>query len=281
MRSTWTAVLATLLSSRAAFAQSKLPPLPAPPGEVTSSPPPSSGVEYAPAPSSDIVYSPGPPPPPPPLDPSVAAPPPYQPTVAASPDDDGPPWARGFYLRMGAGVNTVVLQRTTSLGDTTTTSFGFATDIAVGGTVLSGLSLAATVNVGQAYLRNFGNPDEQVVLVGVGGMVDWHPSPTLGWHVGGAIALASIIVDSNTSSDTLTTPAGVTVSTTQTRRSASNTDAQLSVLGGYDWRLSRRWSVGVQARISYWTAAPLSAVFDDDGPRAKATAFALEGSILF
>ena len=262
MRFPWMAILATLLSSPAAFAQSKdLPPLPPPPEAPAAPAPspgePSSGVEYAPAPSPGIVYTPAPP---------TASPPPAYTSEAAArptpPADPDPPWAPGFYLRMNAGLSVVSLQLAgpTPAGQA---AVGVATDVAVGGTLHGGVSIAATLGFEQDTLSSSDSANNQLLLVDFGALVDWHPSLDHGWHVGGGVELCSLDLE---------------------RYSFTNTgvDAKLSLLGGYDWRLSRRWGIGVQARASYLTATTLHG--DDDsvaGGRFHAASLALDATALF
>jgi len=70
-------------------------------------------------------------------------------------------------------------------------------------------------------------------------MFDWYPDPEGGWHLGAALGLGDERLEIGGFDD-------------------SRLDVAVSAIGGYDWRLSGRWSLGVTLDASLYSAVPLN-----------------------
>jgi len=85
----------------------------------------------------------------------------------------------------------------------------------------------------------------------LGPFVDIYPSPTLGWHVQALVGYARLS-PRNFYGDTGSSGVG------------------LMLGGGHDWRVSRHWSMGLLARLSYANTqlaedyAPSSSISEHD-----------------
>jgi hypothetical protein len=101
--------------------------------------------------------------------------------------------------------------------------------------LVEGVSLAAFGDLDDYALNN----DYGSLLAVAGGVaVDWHPTPASGWHVGGKIGVgyASLDVDPGPVASWY-----------------SGTDLMAALTGGYEWRLSRRWGLGLLLRAAYYS----------------------------
>jgi hypothetical protein len=200
-------------------------------GTPPSAPPPAAPPPvYAPTPAAaPRAYAPPPPPPPPP--------PPHHHESGANVHD-------GFYFRIGLGVGGFKAKGTftpaTVDGDATVSGGGLGLDFALGGTPFPGLVIG-----GELVFQQLLKPD--VALAGgangtasdnvnfgiLGAFVDWYPNPRGGFHVGALVGAAGL-----TRSDP---------NTGETR--ASNNGAGVSLTAGYDFWISRQWSIGLGARL--------------------------------
>ncbi len=232
MRIGWLRI-ATLLvgvsTALPAAAQDDLPPLP---------------------PTEDDAEQPPPPPPPPPPAPRRRRPPPPPPPEDETPPpetgepqapDPGNPWSPGFYLRISQAPSFAKLHASSGYNAPSDWGFGGTFDVAVGATLAEGFSLAGFVHGDVA-----GSVDDVLVLVGLGVTADWHPAPTTGWRLGGSLGLSDVSV----SAENDASAAG---------------DAMFALFGGYDWRLSRRWGLGIEGRFTYYTPASIRQLGDQAG----------------
>lgn len=156
----------------------------------------------------------------------------------------------GFYLRMALGLGP--LNTTSSVDgidqDIKTKGSGPAFDLYIGGSPVPGfvvggalmwqVSLKPTVDAGSAPASTGGittdNP-KSVALSQLGVFVDGFPDPSGGFHIGGALTLASLASsdsDGNTSDN-------------------NPTGWGLDVMTGYDFWVGTQWSLGVLGRFGY------------------------------
>jgi hypothetical protein len=227
------------------------PPPPAPPPATAAPAPPFPATAPAPAapgyPPAPPVYAPQPyapyPPPPGYYPPPPYAPPPRPPS---SPPPDAHSHA-GFFLRMGLGLGTMndsaSIAGGTSAGDVDARGGAGTLEIDVGGAISKGFILAGS------YVGDFmGNPDlkndtrlvrtstrsSNLQMLSV--MGDVYPNPSGGFHVGGALGLASFR-DTDVPS-------------------ANRSDQNESGLGfsahvGYEWWVGNYWGLGGLLRFTY------------------------------
>jgi hypothetical protein len=177
----------------------------------------------------------------------------------------------GFYLRFGAGASFLDLTGDGPAGSARLSGFGPALTLAIGGTLEDGLVVAGTwhLSLGASSpptgpLEGHGNLfifSEQLGL-----LVDWYPDPRGGWHVGGAVGVGILGADAINGS-----VGGL-----------SGIDATASLLGGYDWWIARKWTLGVQAVATGGARTGLDGS-DLPGPsyRLGVASLSLEGVVLF
>lgn len=139
-----------------------------------------------------------------------------------------------------------------------------AFDLAVGGNVADGLALAGVLlgnSIAEPLSRDAkidgysvassGNPRElaQTDFGGLGILADWYPDPEGGWHVMGALFLASLqakgsreigVEDEN--GETFYEPAA-------DERESGGFGVMIG--GGYEWWLGEEWSLGPIVRLAY------------------------------
>ncbi len=144
----------------------------------------------------------------------------------------------GFYLRVSQGPAFVTLHAASSYTAPSRWGAGGMTDIAIGWTVADGFSLASFFDVDYVGLNDGAGT---LTLLAFGATFDWHPVPTTGWRAGGAMGGSDVIVDTEGHSN-------------------SSGNAMFALFGGYDWWLSRRWGLGVEARFSYFLTTNVAEV---------------------
>jgi hypothetical protein len=195
--------------------------------------------------------------PPEPNPPVEAEPPVTPPPAAAEPEPPAPPppvasgprpTRQGFYLRLGLGLG---LRRDGISGGTegTVSGFGFAGELAAGGTLFPGFVVGGALYSDLASSPTFkGNNGAEVEfgsahLTMFGAMADWYLTPEeSGFHLQAALTFAVVAVDYKA--------AGVSVG-----RDASGIGAILGV--GYEWPIADEIGIGVLGRVS------LSSLSDD------------------
>ncbi|HET6334337.1 MAG TPA: tetratricopeptide repeat protein [Polyangiales bacterium] len=172
--------------------------------------------------------------PPPAAEPSAPPPPP----TAAGPR----PTRQGFYLRLGLGLG---LRRDGVSGGTagTVSGFGFAGELAAGGTLFPGFVVGGALYSDLASSPSFKADNGLQADLGsahltmLGAMADWYLSPyDSGFHVSAALTFAVIAVDYKN--------AGVSVG-----RDASGIGAILGF--GYEWPIADEMGLGVLGRLSF------------------------------
>ncbi len=216
---------------------SSLPPLPAPPP-----PPPAPSPEAPPAPEASAPATPAPPSPPP-----AATPPPRASTAPVLPPTTEGHVHDGFYLRFSLGLSHGWVSGSGPAGDASLSGGGLGFLLAAGGTPAPGFVVAGTLMfAGATGALNGGGicavppcalptgdvSSGQVIL---GGLVDWFPVPTGGFHVGGSLGLGGLAI---------TYPGG---------NDSSGSSLGLSVLGGYDWWIGPEWSLGLMGVVAVST----------------------------
>ena len=192
-------------------------------------------------------------------------------------------WVRsGFYLRAVSGMAYLSATGNGPVGDATLSGFGSGSTTAIGGALTRGLVLALAIETSQTTSDFGGGPFETATVVtdddsdeasakasvthlGLEALVDWYPNPAAGWHVGLGGGLGLLTVE-NHADDSVLVGAGV----------AGN------ILGGYDWLIARKWSVGLALRAS---VSPSIKLMDEDGEdtgyKLAPWSVGLGGSILY
>jgi hypothetical protein len=245
--------LAALSSSPLARAQTDSPaaPLPALPATPPASPEPTS----PPAPPPTPI-----PPAPPPVEASAS------PASATNAEPVGVAVPRyrheGFYFGASGGPGYLAARGSGPLGDASISGLGSVGDLSIGGTIAPGLVLggvarewltSGTFNGGQVttgttttYVNGIATPTPvtlsghaQVATAELGAFLDWYPNPEKGWHVGGSLSLAAVV---------LTDDAG-------TRSTAGGIGG--SIFGGHQWWLGPSWSLGLGGVLSVAGASHL------------------------
>lgn len=160
----------------------------------------------------------------------------------------------GFYLRFGMGFGSYgerFESKSTSRygGKSGGDASGFATvtEIAIGGTVAPGLVLGGGVYTTSLVTSSF-DADEDVTVPKelepdrrnfalVGPFVDWYPNPRKGFHLQGAVGLATLN-DGWEKHDDHNEPEYVALG------------GGLMFGVGYEWFVAEEWSLGMMARIT-------------------------------
>jgi hypothetical protein len=195
-----------------------------------------------------------------------------EPAVAPKPIDHSHDYVHhGFYLRFGAGVSFLDLTGDGPAGGARLSGFGPALTLAIGGTLEDGLVVAGTWHLALGASSPPAGPLEGhgnlfVFSEQLGLLVDWYPDPRGGWHVGGAVGVGLLGADAVNGS-----VGGL-----------SGVDAMASLLGGYDWWIARKWTLGVQAVAAGGARTGLDGS-DLPGPsyRLGAATLSLEGVVVF
>jgi hypothetical protein len=134
-------------------------------------------------------------------------------------------------------LSDVVLHGTASYSNPPTNAAGLYLSAQLGGDVAEGLAIAVYLDIDGAGANNSGGT---LTLVSLGLSADWHPVKDAGWRVGAKVGTGGIMLDPNAS-----------------QPGASGDDFACSLLGGYDWKLSSRWAVGLVGRIAYYSTTDL------------------------
>lgn len=227
------------------------PPPPAPAPAPTTAPAP----EAAPAPTAPAPTAPAAdlPPPPPPRQadaapPAATEPPPPAIVVATPPPP--PPVTRtyhyheGFYLRLSAGLSlgrTDLATNRTSSPDYELGGGGLALDVLIGGSPAPGFALGGGIIISgmtASEIEIEGSSDEistNASQVLIGPFIDGFPDPNGGFHVGGMLALAGVVIDRKDE--------------TEDERYEGN-GFGMSAWVGYDWWVGPEWSVGGLLRFT-------------------------------
>jgi hypothetical protein len=158
-------------------------------------------------------------------------------TGATAPQSPPPGEHEGFYLRMalGTGTATVKLKDAPAGLDYAIEQAG-GLDVMVGGTPRRGIAVG-----GGLWARGFSTrewrgenrAEGSAILFGVGPFIDYFPDPDGGFHVGGTVGIGGLQIDAEPFSS-------------DEDRMANGTAAGVWV--GYDFRVYRQWSLGVDAR---------------------------------
>lgn len=170
----------------------------------------------------------------------------------------------GFYLRLTGGPSYVAFSGSGRSGGASVSGLGSGETIAVGGTPATGVAVAGAFRVLSDRDQFHGSPHQpegyaSVGSVGVGLLVDWFPSATGGWHVGGMAAVTALVMTDSWIAD------------------SSGGAYTGTILGGYDWWIGPQWSLGVMAVLSASTSAKLADEHGNDtGYRFNAFSAGLE-----
>lgn len=225
--------------------------------------PPTSHVEgtppavTAPAPSTSV-----PPPEPAPLPqpapvrtPSASAPTAPSPPVVQAPDAPCPAPSRpargGFYIKANASLGFIEGWGSGPAGSASIASLATGGQISIGGRVAPGLALAGVTSTRSGGGTFHGGPPVTIMsthvtngvpvsstatrrghssvdLLDFGGLVDWVPAPTKGWHLGASVGFAVVqVTDDADQTMGAIAPVG-------------------SVFGGYDWWLVNKLAGEIQ-----------------------------------
>ena len=193
---------------------------------------------------------------------------------------------QGLYLRVGSGPSFVTLRgHGPSGGSASITDAGAGGFIALGGAVAPGLVLAGTLQGASFNAKFKGGPYAEASVLDANGethaashkaeggfgmigvLIDWYPQPMGGWHTGLATGLGAVAL-TNSADD----------------RNAGGLNLGGSVFGGYDWRLGRAWSLGLQLTASGATTTKLKEDNDartDTGYRLTPLAIGVQASLLY
>jgi hypothetical protein len=176
----------------------------------------------------------------------------------------------GFFLRMGIGggylANTSALEGPTYQGSVDAAGGAFTLEIDIGGAISPGIILAGSYTVhtvGNAKLTNDTRtyrPAHDPTLTLLAAMIDVYPDPKGGFHVGGAVGLASFRVREGTDAQA---------------SSSEHTGFGIAPHVGYEWWVGNYWGIGVLGRFVY---AQTKGDYASDG-REKDTVTG--GAILF
>jgi hypothetical protein len=140
----------------------------------------------------------------------------------------------GFYFRAAVGPAGLRLSGDGPAGDASFAGFGPALTLAFGGSIEDGLVVAGLwhLTLGESPPGSdafAGQGDLFIFAEQLGLLIDWYPDPRRGWHAGGAIGVGFLGASPVSGSG-----AGI-----------SGYDATASLQGGYDWWISRKWTLGV------------------------------------
>lgn len=152
----------------------------------------------------------------------------------------------GFYLRLGLGFGSMsgtAKRKFAGLEDEQDGSGGgVASEFALGGTVAPGLVLGGGIYgisvPSPSYEDDNGTSTDgdQLVLSSIGPFIDYYFDPNGGGHIQAAIALG---VASQAKGDL--------------DAAYSGTGVALMFGGGYEWWIGEQWSMGILARLQYFS----------------------------
>ncbi|HEY0707694.1 MAG TPA: hypothetical protein VGG33_12905 [Polyangia bacterium] len=177
----------------------------------------------------------------------VFAQPAADPTIAAPALPPGAHLHDGFYLRLGTGFGSYGEAIRQSGADKQTTVSGIAnvTELAIGGAVRPGLIFGggvwtSTVLASARTIRGTAPPPEVIDSRGdfqlVGPFFDYYMNPSGGFHMQGAFGVANV--------------RGMSVETTNFDKDSISVGGGLMFGVGYDWWVSKEWSIGVLGRMT-------------------------------
>jgi hypothetical protein len=168
----------------------------------------------------------------------------------------------GFYLRLALGLGRLGASFTSDhsndLGGSVDGSLAHGAvtfELGVGGTPAPGLVIGGALYVSGAgdvtthdlTVNGSRASDEHLDNVGVallGPFVDYYIDAKLGWHVQGALGLASVNVTEGTRTE------GPLVGEQITRKHDTG-GLGFMVGGGYEWWIAKQWSMGALLRLMY------------------------------
>lgn len=159
----------------------------------------------------------------------------------------GTHWHDGFYLRLGTGFGSYSEAIRQSGEDKQTTVSGIASagEFALGGAVRPGLIVGggiwgSTVLASSRTIRGNTPPGEVVDGRGdfqiVGPFFDYYPDPAGGLHMQGGFGIANV--------------RGVSVDSVNFDKDSISVGAGLMFGIGYDWWVSKEWSIGILGRLA-------------------------------
>lgn len=159
--------------------------------------------------------------------------------------DDAARTHDGFYLRLGLGPgylnDTGKLSLAGTNFDFSVKGSGLVNEILLGGTPAPGLVIgggfqSASFRHPTVRLGDLSSDANQAVLVGsIGGFLDYYPDPIDGLHFQGFLGFATLSSQDRQGRSSTRNPAGLA----------------LSAGLGYEWFVSRDWSIGVLGRVQY------------------------------
>lgn len=191
------------------------------------------------------------------------------------------PAHEGFYFRGGFGPTFLTLRGHNPTGGTASlTGLGNGSFLAVGGGIAHGLSLAGTLQGASIDADFKGGPFAHATVTAdgaindasrnalantgmLGVLVDWYPKPSGGFHTGVAAGLGVL---------RLTNMAG--------RDDFLGADFAYGVFGGYDWRLARNVSLGLQLAVNSGTQMKLKNDQTDTGYELTPLSVGVQASLL-
>jgi hypothetical protein len=211
-------------------------------------------------------------------------------TLAGNSTSDGKPcdcrrdWVRnGFYFRMLVGMGYVGFRGSGPSGSASISGFGSSSTIAIGGSIMRGLTLAGTLQSAEVTDRFKGSPyanatftanGETIAVTNkamgtfseFGGLLDWYPSVNSGLHsgIGAGLGMVSAI---NQADD----------------RVLFGTSIAATVLLGYDWSIAPTWALGVALVASGSTRSSLkfATTGNDAGYQLLPLSLGVSTSILY
>lgn len=176
----------------------------------------------------------------------------------------------GFYLRASApGIGYLSLAGQGPAGHASLSGVSFSGSVAMGGTPLAGFVVGGMIRLsvideplhdGQAVSASGAN----VYVERWGALVDWYPSPALGWHLG---------VELGADLSEVSIPGGL---------SMTGLGFGGTIFAGYDWWVLPQWSLGLALSASTGTVESMvDSSGNDMGYRLKPTDAAVDLTILF
>jgi hypothetical protein len=194
-----------------------------------------------------------------------------------------PPIRHGFYLRLVNGLGYVSAAGSGPRGHASVSGLGSANIIAIGGSVAHGVVVAGTAQATTTSATFDRGPFDGQTIAGttppvavsttadagvsqLGVLVDWYPSPRLGWHVGLSGGIGAILVKNHADESSFVGAGG------------SGT-----LFGGYDFSIAKDWSIGLSLLATGTTRATLKEAKEQThtGYRLGSLAIGLGASILY
>lgn len=174
----------------------------------------------------------------------------FTPPTDTLPPHPGAREHEGFYLRLGLGGGAFVLSRSAEsnslssapdFADSRITGFSVVSELSIGGTPLPGLVVAGSLinhnHPSPELERDDGRRielgDTNMLIVLMGGTVDYYPRVDRGFHVGGTLGLSYIVAPSRSAFQQL-----------------GGVGPGLAGHVGYDFWISDDWSIGPALRLN-------------------------------